>query len=161
MKTKRKKQIGGIRIKGFFRAQIVDTVTGKVVGDSGWTPNQITNYGLNSCFLPAAFGVTDSVVAAGLILGSGTNPASNTASLPGSFTNQYSTFGAAINASTQVALTQTFAGSNFATTATFQNIGILAASTGSLLAGKTISASSTVGTNQNINVTYNLNYTTS
>lgn len=35
-----------IAVRGFFRAQIVDKKTGKIVGDSGWTKNKLTNAGL-------------------------------------------------------------------------------------------------------------------
>jgi hypothetical protein len=34
-----------VKIKGFFRMQIEDGPTGKIVGDSGWIENQVTNLG--------------------------------------------------------------------------------------------------------------------
>jgi len=76
----KKRKIG---IKGFARLQSVDKKSKKVVGDSGWFENQITNYGLNSCIVAAPIGAA-SVQAAGLMLGNGTNPASNAVALPSS-----------------------------------------------------------------------------
>ena len=34
-----------LKIRGMFRLQIEDGPTGKIVGDSGWKQNQITNLG--------------------------------------------------------------------------------------------------------------------
>ena len=63
-----------VRMRGFARLQIVDKKTGKIVGDTGWLKNQITNYGLANCLVAAPIGAA-SVQAAAMILGSGGNPA--------------------------------------------------------------------------------------
>jgi hypothetical protein len=34
-----------IKIRGFFKLQIEDGPSGKIVGDSGWIENQVTNLG--------------------------------------------------------------------------------------------------------------------
>jgi len=151
----KKRKIG---IKGFARLQIVDKKSKKIVGDSGWFENQITNYGLNSCICAAPIGAA-SVQAAGLMLGSGTNPASDAVALPLSNTDYYSAFGqSSVIDSLTARMSQSFDGSEGA--ATIANIGVFAASTGSLLAGKTF-ASSALATTQSVNCTYEWRYSTS
>ena len=152
----KKRKIG---IKGFARLQIVDNKSKKIVGDSGWFENQITNYGLNSCIVAAPIGAA-SVQAAGLLLGSGTNPASDAVALDSSHgTDYYSTFGqSSVIDSLTARMSQSFDGSEGAVT--LANIGVFAASTGSLLAGKTF-ASSALATTQSVNCTYEWRYSTS
>jgi len=151
----KKRKIG---VKGFARLQIVDKKTQKIVGDSGWFENQITNYGLNSCIVAAPIGAA-SVVAAGLMLGSGTNPASDAVALPLSNTDYYSAFAqSSVIDSLTARMSQSFDGA--AGAATLANIGVFAASTGSLLAGKSF-ASSALATTQSVNCTYEWRYTTS
>ena len=157
-RKKKNKNTVHLAIKGFMRAQIVDKKTGRVVGDSGDVENQITNYGLNNCFLGGPGAAAGSVQIAGLMLGNGTVPASDATELPSKNTDYYSTVGEAINGSTQLRLTQTFDGTLGA--ATFANMGLLAASSGSLICGGTF-ASSALATTQDINLTYNLNLATS
>lgn len=147
-----------IAIKGFFRLQIVDKKTKKVVGDSGWKQNQVTNYGLNSCVVAAPIGAA-SVQAAGIMLGNGTVPASDATALPGSNTDYYSAFAqSSVIASLTARMTQSFDGTLGA--ATLANIGIFAASSGTILAGNTF-ASSALATTQDVNCTYELRYSTS
>lgn len=155
---KRKENSEGIRIKGFFRIQITDKKTGKVVGDTGYMANQITNYGLANCLVGGPAGAGSTVQIVGAMLGSGTNPATDAVALDNSNTDYYSTVGEAINNSTQAQFTQSFDGTLGA--ATIANVGLFAASDGSLIAGKTF-ASSALATTQDVNLTYNLNYSTS
>jgi len=144
-------------IKGFFRVQIRDKATGKIVGDSGYIQNQITNYGMEKCFVGGPAGTADTVQIVGAMLGSGAEPAATATSLDGSNTDYYSTVAETINNSTQAAFSQTFDGTLGA--ATIANVGLFAASTGSLICGQTYTAS-TVATTQDVNLTYNLNYAT-
>ena len=146
-----------IGVKGFARLQIVDNKSKRIVGDSGWFENQITNYGLNSCIVAAPIGAA-SVVAVGFMLGSGTDPASDAVALPLSNTDYYSTFGPAVVASLTARMTQSFDGTLGA--ATLANIGVFAASSGTILAGKTF-ASSALDTSQSVNCTYEWRYSTS
>lgn len=146
-----------LAIKGFFRVQIRDKETGKVVGDTGYIQNQITNYGMAKCFVGGPAGAADTVQIAGAMLGNGTAPASDATSLNGSNTDYYSTVAETINGSTQAAFGQSFDGSLGA--ATIANVGLFAASNGSLICGQTFD-SSAVATSQSVNLTYNLNYGT-
>ena len=150
----KKRKIG---VKGFARLQIVDNKSKKIVGDSGWFENQITNYGLNSCIVAAPIGA-GSIVAAGLRLGSGSSPASTAAALPNSHSAYYSTFGASVISSLTARMTQSFDGTLGAVT--LSNIGVFANSSGSILAGKTY-ASSALATSQSVNCTYEWRYSTS
>ena len=158
MRKKVREPVCTVGIKGFFRVQIMDKKTRKVVGDTGYMPNQITNYGLNNCFLACPAAATGSVQIAGAMLGNGTTPASDAVALPTSNTDYYSTVGTALNNSTQAQFTQSFDGTLGA--ATIANIGLFAASSGTIIAGKTF-ASSAVATTQDVNITYNINFTTS
>jgi len=147
------------KIRGMSRLQIVDKKSRKIVGDSGWVKNQITNYGLESCICAAPIGAA-SVQAAGMIIGSGTEPASSATALDGSNTDQYSAFAqSTVSGSLSARMTQSFDG-NASSMATLANIGILAASNGSLIAGATF-ASSSLGTDQDVNASYEFQYSTS
>ena len=150
----KKRKIG---VKGFARLQIVDNKSKKIVGDSGWFENQITNYGLNSCIVAAPIGAA-SIVAAGFRLGSGSSPASDAAALPLSHADYYSTFGPAVIASLTARMTQSFNGTLGAVT--LANIGVFGNSSGSILAGKSFD-SSALATTQSVNCTYEWRYSTS
>lgn len=144
-----------IKIKGFFRVQIVDKKTGKIVGDSGWKENQITNYGFNNCLCATPIGAA-SVQGAGLMLGSGTAPASSATALPNANTDYYAAFAySSVLSSLTARVSASFDGTLGA--ATMANVGVFAASTGSIIAGNTFS-SSALSTDQDINVSYELRY---
>jgi hypothetical protein len=158
----RKHKRDTLAIKGFFRVQIVDRDTGKVVGDSGYIQNQITNYGMAKCFVGGPAGDSGTVQVLGAMLGNGTNPASNATMLDTPNTDYYSSVTKAINNSTQAQFTQSFNGTLGA--ATIANVGLFGvatyAATNTMICGKTF-ASSAVATSQSVNLTYNLNYATS
>ena len=158
--ARRKKDSGStVGVKGFFRLQIVDKKTKKIVGDSGYFQNQITNYGLESCVVALPLKCAGSIQASGMMLGSGTNPASDAVALDNSLTDYWSSFGqSTVVASLTARATQSFDGTLGA--ATLINIGIFAASSGTLIAGKTF-ASSAITTDQDVNATYELRYSTS
>ena len=147
-----------VTIKGFCRVQLVDKKTKRVVGDSGWLKNQVTNYGLNSCIVAAPIGA-GSVQAGGLLLGSGTAPASNATALDESLSDYWSAFAySSVIDSLTARMSVSFDGTLGA--ATLKNIGILATNTGTLLAGNTF-ASSALATTQDVNCSYELRYSTS
>jgi hypothetical protein len=156
----KKKNVEGVGVKGFFRVQIRDKKTKRIVGDSGYFPNQITNYGLESCIVALPLKCANSLQASGMMLGSGqADPASDDTSLISSNTDYWSAFGQSTVSDTLTArATQSFDGTLGA--ATLNNIGLFAASTGSLIAGKTFT-SSALTTDQDVNCTYELRYSTS
>jgi hypothetical protein len=158
MKMARRKKIL-VAVKGFSRLQIVDKKSRRIVGDSGWGENQITNYGLQSCIVALPFKCANSIQAAGMMLGSGTTPASDATALPLSNTNYYSAFAySSVIDSLTARASVSFDGTLGA--ATIANVGVFAASSGTIIAGKTF-ASSALTTDQDVNCTYELRYSTS
>lgn len=143
----------GVRVRGFFRLQIVDDEFG-VVGDSGWQENQITNLGFLNIVNQLGTSLTGSKHSH-LALGSGGAPASNATSLGGEVEVR-AALTAASSGSTALQMTATFASADSFVTNTqnISNIGVFGTSSGgTLLSGNTY-ASSSCATNQAVNATY-------
>lgn len=148
-----------VRIQGFSRVQIEEN--GKVVGDSGFVgPNQITNNGFLNYLCHVLGASAGSSLANFVALGTGAAPASNATALPGEIMSgtqrkapTYANVG-----STTAQFTATFAssGSFITAAANISNIGLFRSSAeNSIFCGNTY-ASSSLATNQNCNVTYQL-----
>lgn len=147
-----------IGVKGFFRLNIIDKKTKKIVGDSGWIQNQITNYGLESCIVALPFKCANSIQASGIMLGSGTGVASTGTNLQNSNSDYWAAFAySQVVASLTARATCSFDGTVGA--ATLQEIGVFAASTGTVICAKSFT-SSALTTDQDVNCTYELRYTT-
>lgn len=155
----------GVRLRGFFRVQIEDGPTGKIVGDSGWRENQVTNDGIQDYLCTRLAGGTGKTVSH-MALGTGTAPASNGTSLNGELTHvsdARKTVSSSIVSSRTAQFTAAFnsADSFITATANISNIGLFHTSTtaaGTIFAGNTYSSSS-VATNQNVNATYQIRFT--
>jgi hypothetical protein len=157
--SRKNKPVESIGVKGFFRVQIVDKKSREIVGDSGYFPNQITNYGLESVIVALPLKCANSLQCSGMMLGSGTAPASDATTLESSNTDYWSSFGqSTVVDSLTAQATQSFDGTLGA--ATIKNIGLFVASTGTVIAGNTFTQS-TLTTDQDVNCTYQLRYTTS
>ena len=148
---------------GFFRVQIEDPKSGKIVGDSGWRKNRITDTGFQHYIVELMVGTTGSSRVTHAALGSGTEPGTTGTSLQGEHEVRQTTSEEVSNSKT-MRLTATFnSGLNFVTdTATIRNIGLFATSTqggGSIFCGQTYD-SSQIQTNQNVNVTYEIQFAT-
>jgi hypothetical protein len=148
---------------GFFRVQVEDGPTGKIVGDSGWRKNRITDTGFQHYIVELMVGTTGSSRVTHAALGSGTEPGTTGTSLQGEHEVRQTTSEEASNSKT-VRYTATFnSGLNFVTeTATINNVGLFATSTqgsGSIFCGQTYD-SSQIQTNQNVNVTYEIQFAT-
>lgn len=166
----------GIHIKGFMRIQIMDydengqpTIVARDekgrLKDSGWLgPNQVTNIGfLNyiNYYLGVSAGSQRISYAA---IATGTGPASSAGSLPGEYspqTNSQARKSVAYTGvnSTLVRFTCSWASGDNTTGANYnvQSAGLYAHSSElSLMCGKSFT-SSTWGTNQALNLTYELN----
>jgi len=145
-----------LKIKGMFRVQL--TEEGKVVGDSGWKRNQITNDGFNDYLCKALGAVSGSKQVSHLALGTGGVPAASDTTLAGEVQKRQAVTAATSSSSKTVRFTGTFSSANSFVTATanVSNIGLFnSSSTGTLFAGNTF-ASSAVATNQNVNATYDI-----
>jgi hypothetical protein len=151
-----------VRLRGFFRVQI--TENGKVVGNSGWRENQVTNLGIQDYLVTPLTGGSGKTVSH-MALGTGGAPASNDTSLSGELThatNDRKTVSTSIVSSRTAQFTAAFNSvDSFVTaTANISNIGLFHTSTtaaGTLFAGNTY-ASSAVATNQNVNATYQIRF---
>jgi hypothetical protein len=160
-----------ITLKGFFRLQIVDP-DGTIKGDSGLCKNMITNLGFNKYVAGVLAGSNNTLTLGSVALGSGAAPASNATVLPGeigvrtSFSGSTSgaTAACSTNSSHYAALYATFgAGWHTSVGAGYDisNIGLYngTASDGTLFAGNTY-ASSACASNQAVNISYYLSFTT-
>lgn len=154
---KAKRVHDAIHVKGFLRVQIVDRKSKKVVGNSGWLENIITEYGSESCIVAAPIGA-NSVQAAGILLGSdGAAIASTAETLVSSLSQFWAAFAnSAVVGSKTARVTCSFPGATKAP-ATLNNIGVFAVSSDTLLFGNTYD-SSALTTDQDVNVSYDLVY---
>ncbi len=149
------------RVKGFFRLNIEEG--GKIIGDSGWVENQITNLGYLNYLVKLIGNSSGSVQVGFVALGTGGAPGATATTLPGeimSSTQRKSVTFGTVN-STTAQFTATFASSDsfLSASSDLSNIGLFAATTtnDTLFAGNTY-ASSSCGTNQNVNVTYQIRF---
>jgi len=148
-----------IKVKGFFRAQIVDKA-GKIVGDSGWKKNQITDNGWNSCIVLGPLGGAGSYPAAYGALGTGTAAvASNATAIVGmlnSTSDAYIALATSIVSSKTARFTFQYDGSlgsgNVAQEGLFSG-----QTTGGMIAANTFN-SSALGAAQSINITHELRF---
>jgi hypothetical protein len=152
----------GLTLQGFSRVQIEED--GKIVGDSGWCgPNQVTNLGFLN-YLCHNLGQSAGSKQIGFVaLGTGGVPGAAATTLPGeiSLSTQRTAPTYANVTSTTAQFTATFASSDsfLAGASTLDNVGLYAASTtnDTLFAGNTYTGSS-CNTNQNVNVTYQIQF---
>lgn len=163
-----KKTTDGLKIKGMFRLQIEDGPTGRIMGDSGWIENQITNLGFNNIVNQLGTSLTGSKISHAA-LGTGGAPAASDTTLSGevSTNGSGSVVRAALTAATSstsktLRNTATFSSANSFLTASanISNVGLWQTSgpttaSGTLLQGNTYT-SSACATNQNVNLTYDL-----
>lgn len=155
----KKKPIENVAVKGFTRLQIRNKKDGSIAGDTGWMKNQITNYGLESCIVALPLKCAGSIQASGILMGSGTGVASDGTQLTSSASDYWASFAqSTVISSLTARATCSFDGTLGATT--LQEIGIFAASTGTVIAAKSF-ASSAITTDQDVNATYELRYSTS
>lgn len=147
-----------VKIRGFYRVQIDEG--GEIKGDSGWLENQITDSGVRYYMAYLLGAIAGSLQISHMAIGSGSQPASNGTSLEGEVVKRAAVT-AASSGSTAVQFTATFSSANSFVTNTqnISNIGLVnSSSTGTLFAGNTY-ASSSCGTNQNVNTTYTITFT--
>lgn len=150
-----------VGVHGFFRVNISED--GKIVGDSGWCKNQITNEGFRNFLVRLVGKAASSSQVAYVALGTGGAPAAADTTLAGeiSGSTKRTTVTFASNGSTTAEFTATFSSSAsfLAGNSNISNIGLFAsnATNDTLFAGNTYT-SSTCGTNQDVNVTYQIRF---
>lgn len=143
-----------LKVKGFYHVQIVDDPDGeaKVVGDSGWIQNQVTNLGFNDYLVQLLGDMAGSKQVTHMALGAGTAPGAADTALQSEVEVRQSVTAATSSSSKTLRLTATFNSAlSFVTdTQTLQNIGLFntsAQTTGTIFAGNTF-ATSTCAVNQ-------------
>lgn len=150
-------------VRGFYRVQIVND-DGQLGGDSGWNENQVTDLGVQQYLIEWLVGDTvNGKSVTYMALGTGGAPSANATSLTGELThvsNDRATVSTSIIASHTGQFTAAFNSANSFVTATanISNVGLFNTSTtnaGTLFAGNTY-ASSSVATNQSVQVTYQI-----
>jgi hypothetical protein len=164
-RTKRKAVQSQSKIRGCYRLQITEK-DGRVVGDSGWIENQITNLGFNEYLVSTLGAIAGSKQVGFMALGTGSVPGAAATTLNGELdqTSSRAAVTAATSSSSKaLRFTATFSSANSFTSATvnISNIGLFntsAVTTGTLFAGNTY-ASSSCATNQNVNATYDITFT--
>lgn len=142
-----------VGVKGAFRLNIAEG--DKIVGDSGWVQNQITNEGFRA--LTRLLGaISGSSQISHLGLGTGGAPAAADTTLGGEVVKRAAVTAATSSTSKALQLTGTFSSSNSFVTSTqnISNIGAFFSSSGGTLFGGNTFASSSCATNQDVNVTY-------
>lgn len=154
-----------IRPRGFFRLKIVNPETGEIQGDSGWHRNTVVNDGFNQYLILNLLGNGSAKNVTHCALGTGTAPGAAGTSLQGELdqtSSRAAVTTATSSSSKRARFTATFySQSSFvSTTMTLKNIGLFNTSqvtTGTIFAGSTF-ATSTCATNQNVNVTYDIDF---
>lgn len=156
MKTK-----DSVTAKGFFRLAIKEG--DKVVTDSGWKANQITNLGFQNFIVGSLGAIANSSQVGYFALGTGGAPAAADTGLSGELTDasnlRFAVSPSAVSSKT-LQLTGSLASNIVTATHNISNVGIFAGSTtaaGTLFAGNTY-ASSQLNTNQSVNVTYQIRF---
>lgn len=161
--------LDGIKVKGTYRLRITEPQedgTEKIISTSDWFENNVTNNGMDQYILQLMTGDAASKRVSHAALGTGGSVTNATNQIPGEITHGVSsraTVAAVTSASSRVRFTGTFnSASSFVTAnANISNIGLYQQSntnTGTVFAGN-VYTSSTVATNQNVNFTYDINFT--
>lgn len=150
------------KLRGFYRVNIMEN--GKVIGDSDWRENQITDLGYSHYLLDLLGKSSSSKQISRMVLGTGTAPNATHNTLNGELntaTYTRTTVTYANVGSRTARFTATFASSSSHITAavTLQNIGIIndTTSAGTLMAGNTY-ATSQWNTNQDLQATYEIRF---
>jgi len=154
-------------LKGFFRIQLTESKDGKsqIVGDSGWKENQVTNLGIQDYLVDHLLGNAGGKAVTHMALGTGTAPGAAATGLDGEITHAADArkeVSTSIVASKTAQFTAAFASADSFVTASvnISNVGLFETSTtsvGTIFAGNTY-ASSSLATNQNVNVTYQIRF---
>ena len=156
-----------LRMRGFSHVQIVDP-DGTIVGDSGWLENQVVNLGVNDYLCQLLSDMAGSKQITHAALGTAGAPAAGGTALTGELEETSSREGitaSTSNTSMKARFLATFqsASSFVSTTMSLSNIGLFNLSnvtSGSLFCGNSY-ATSTCATNQNVNITYDIDFSTS
>lgn len=149
-------------VRGFFRAQIEDADTGRIVGDSGWRENQVLNLGIEQYILTWLVNGVGGKSVSHMAIGTGAAPASAATTLPGEANEARASVAGSIVSSRTARFVAAFnsADSFVTNTQNIANVGLVNTATvgaGTFIAGASF-ASSAIATNNNLNITYELRF---
>jgi hypothetical protein len=149
------KQRDEIRVRGFFRGQLKDAHSGKVVGDTGWRRNTITNYGLDNACAGASIGASGSCQALSAALATQSTAVNATQISLAGVENAVIDLTPSTVATGTARNTGSFAGSDNSDTLTIGSIGLHSNTNSAtdMLSGQTFTTSQ-MATNQNFDFTY-------
>lgn len=163
--NKKKAVSDGLKLKGFFRVQIEDGPTGKITGDSGWCENQVTNQGILLYLCDNIGASSGSKQVNYVALGTGGAPAAAGVTLPGEVSSSTErkapTYADVSSTTAQFLVTFGSTDSFLGGSSNLSNVGLFATTdtNDTIFAGQAY-ASSACNTNQNVNVTYQIRFTT-
>jgi len=145
-----------LSVKGFMRVQITDRA-GKIVGDSGWKKNTVTNLGFEQYIVGAVGNIGGYKQVSHMAIGTGGAPIATDTALSGETGARVTTSNSVISSKT-LQCTAQFSGTAMGSTCTIQNVALANTSSGgTILAGTTYSTSQWAS-NQNVNATYQLRF---
>lgn len=153
-----------IKVRGFFRVQIVEQKNGKtkIMGDTGFKENQVVNLGFQDYLCKTLGGMGGGKTISHVALGTGGAPIATDTALAGEImsSTQRLTVSPSTIASKTLQFTAAFASSNSFLTASanLSNIGLYNTSTAGTLFSGAAFASSSCNTNQSVNVTYQIRF---
>jgi hypothetical protein len=146
-----------VKIRGFYRLQIVDPVSKKIQGDSGWVENTVVNLGFQDYICASIGAVAGSKQVSNMAIGTGTAPSVTDTSLQGETGSRVTTTNSIVSSKTLQATAQ-FAGTDMGSTCTIQNVALANTSSGGTVLCGTTYATSQWASNQNVNATYQLRF---
>lgn len=160
--AQKKKTTDKVGIRGFYRVQIEEN--GRISGDSGWRENQITNDGItqylvNWLIADTANGKSVTYMA----IGTGGAPDATSTTLAGQVSGgkRAAATGSVVSSKTARFVAAFNSSNSFLTApANIANVGLVnvSATTGGVFFAGASFASSTVATNQNLNITYEIRF---
>jgi len=138
-----------LTVKGFARVQVVDAITKKIVGDSGWQRNVVVNLGFQDYICAAIGAVAGSKQVSYMAIGTGTKPGATDTSLNGETGTRVTTSNSVVSSKTLQATCQ-FLGSQMGGTCTIQNVALVNSVSGGTILCATTYATSQWASNQNV-----------
>lgn len=150
-----------VGVRGFFRLQVEKD--GRIVGDSGWRENQVTNLGIQQYIVTWLTQGSGGKAVTHMAIGTGGAPASDATTIAGQLTDgKRAAVSTSIVSSRTAQFTAAFNSSDSFLTASanISNVGLVNTSStnaGTFLCGAAF-ASSAIATNNNINVTYQVRF---
>ena len=143
-------------IKGFMRVQLTDA-QGRIVGDSGWKKNTVTNLGFQDYIVGAVGAIAGSKQVSYMAIGTGGAPVATDSVLAGETGVRVLTSNSCVSSKT-LQCTAQFSGTAMSGTCTIQNVALVNTSSGGTILAGTIYSTSQWASNQNVNATYQLRF---